>query len=170
MRTSEQRLPLRRTEAEQRAGQITVGSVSIEIDVTDPAADTFYSRSTINFTSTGPESFVEFRGRELITASLNGEHVDPRAWRGGRIALRDLQPQNALTVEGRMAYAHDGEGLSRTVDREDGRTYLYAMSFLDAAPRWFACFDQPDLKAPVPTAGPGARRLDRARQRPGANG
>ena len=149
MRTSEQRLPLRRTEAEQRAGQINVGSVSIEIDVTDPAADTFYSRSTINFTSTGPESFVEFRGCELITASLNGEHVDPRAWRGGRIALRDLQPQNALTVEGRMAYAHDGEGLSRTVDREDGRTYLYAMSFLDAAPRWFACFDQPDLKAQV---------------------
>src|SRR3954454_22347991 len=23
------------------------------------------------------------------------------------------------------------------------------MSFLDAAPRWFACFDQPDLKAVV---------------------
>ncbi len=113
MQTSEQRLPLRRTEAEQRAGQITVGTVSIEIDVTEPSADTFYSRTTINFTSTGPESFVEFRGRELITASLNGEQVDPRAWRDGRIALRDLQPQNALTVEGRMAYAHDGEGLSR---------------------------------------------------------
>ena len=31
--------------------------------------------------------------------------------------------------------------------RPTARTYLYAMSFLDAAPRWFGCFDQPDLKA-----------------------
>ena len=46
-----------------------------------------------------------------------------------------------------MAYSSDGEGLHRHVDPADGRTYLYAMSFLDAAPRWFACFDQPDLKA-----------------------
>ena len=41
----------------------------------------------------------------------------------------------------------DGEGMHRHVDPTDGRTYLYAMSFLDAAPRWFGCFDQPDLKA-----------------------
>ena len=149
MRTPEQRLPLRRTEAEQRAGQITVGTTSIEVDLTDLGADTFGSRTTIDFASTGPESFVEFRGRELITASLNGERLDPRGWRGGRIALPDLQPQNTLVVEGRMGYAQDGEGLCRTVDREDGRAYLYAMSFLDAAPRWFACFDQPDLKARV---------------------
>ena len=149
MRTPEQHLPLRRTEAEQRARQITVGTTSIEVDLTEPAGDTFRSRTTIDFASTGPESFVEFRGRELTTASLNGERLDPRAWRSGRIALRGLQPQNTLMVEGRMAYAQDGEGLCRTVDREDGRIYLYAMSFLDAAPRWFACFDQPDLKARV---------------------
>ena len=48
-----------------------------------------------------------------------------------------------------MAYSNDGEGLHRHVDPADGLVYLYAMSFLDAAPRWFACFDQPDLKAPV---------------------
>ena len=46
-----------------------------------------------------------------------------------------------------MAYSDDGEGLHRHVDPGDGRTYLYAMSFLNAAPRWFACFDQPDLKS-----------------------
>jgi aminopeptidase N len=39
--------------------------------------------------------------------------------------------------------------LHRTVDPEDGATYVYAMTFLDAAPRVFACFDQPDLKAVV---------------------
>ena len=46
-----------------------------------------------------------------------------------------------------MAYSDDGEGLHRHVDPADGRSYLYAMSFLNAGPRWFACFDQPDLKS-----------------------
>ena len=48
-----------------------------------------------------------------------------------------------------MAYSHDGEGLVRHVDPSDEQVYVYAMSFLDAAPRWFACFDQPDLKGPL---------------------
>ena len=47
-----------------------------------------------------------------------------------------------------MAYSHDGEGLHRAVDPEDKQAYVYAMTFLDAAPRVFGCFDQPDLKAP----------------------
>ena len=46
-----------------------------------------------------------------------------------------------------MAYRSDGEGLHRHVDPHDQQPYLYAMSFLDAGPWWFAGFDQPDLKA-----------------------
>ncbi len=64
-----------------------------------------------------------------------------------------------------MAYSHDGEGLHRTVDPEDGRAYVYAMTFLDAAPRVFACFDQPDLKAAVRLRVKAPDGLDRARQR-----
>ena len=149
MPTTEQYRPLRQAEAVQRAAQISVDDVVIEVDLSDPTAETFGSRSTLRFASSGSESFVEFGGRHLVMASLNGQRLGPSAWRSGRIQLRDLQPQNTLIVEGRMAYGHDGEGLCRTVDREDGRIYLYAMSFLDAGPRWFACFDQPDLKARV---------------------
>ena len=149
MPTTEQYRPLRHAEAVQRAAQISVDDVVIEVDLSDPTAETFGSRSTLRFGSSGSESFVEFGGRHLVMASLNGQRLGPSAWRSGRIQLRDLQPQNTLIVEGRMAYGHDGEGLCRTVDREDGRIYLYAMSFLDAGPRWFACFDQPDLKARV---------------------
>ena len=47
-----------------------------------------------------------------------------------------------------MRFRHDGEGLHRSVDPADGRSYVYGMSFMDAAPSIFACFDQPDLKAP----------------------
>ena len=61
-----------------------------------------------------------------------------------------------------MAYSHDGEGLHRCVDPADGRHYLYAMSFLDAAPRIFACFDQPDLKAPYTLAVTAPAGLDRS--------
>ena len=47
-----------------------------------------------------------------------------------------------------MPFRNDGEGLHRSVDPADGRHYVYGMSFMDAAPSIFACFDQPDLKAP----------------------
>ena len=47
-----------------------------------------------------------------------------------------------------MPFRNDGEGLHRSVDPADGRAYVYGMSFMDAAPTVFACFDQPDLKAP----------------------
>ena len=50
-------------------------------------------------------------------------------------------------MEGLFAYSHDGEGLHRAVDPEDKQAYVYAMTFLPGAPRIFACFDQPDLKA-----------------------
>src|SRR6266496_4124183 len=57
-----------------------------------------------------------------------------------------------LFVRATMAYSNSGEGLHRFVDPADGQTYLYANPFLDAAQRIFACFDQPDLKAPVTLA------------------
>ena len=44
------------------------------------------------------------------------------------------------------------------------------MSFLDAAPRWFACFDQPDLKAPVALRRSCPAGLGGRRQRPGHPG
>ena len=47
-----------------------------------------------------------------------------------------------------MAYSRDGQGLHRSTDPADGEDYVYGHLFLDAAPTVFACFDQPDLKAP----------------------
>ena len=47
-----------------------------------------------------------------------------------------------------MRYSNDGQGLHRSVDAADGNHYVYGHLFLDAAPRVYGCFDQPDLKAP----------------------
>ena len=138
---------LRRDEADERAARIRVASMMVELDLTDPSAERFGSRTTLEFTASGDATSVDFQGRELVAATLNGAPLDPGTWAGGRLPLAGLQARNTLVVEGRMAYSSDGEGLHRHVDPADGHTYLYAMSFLDAAPRWFACFDQPDLKA-----------------------
>ena len=49
----------------------------------------------------------------------------------------------------RCPYMHTGEGLHRSVDPTDGPTYLYTQCAAADARRVFACFEQPDLKAPV---------------------
>ncbi len=147
-------ISLLRTEAEQRAATISVSSMRVELDLGsatsgEGAGEVFASTATIGFEATpGAATFVDFKGRRLVSATLNGTPIPPDRWRGGRIELTGLRPENTLVVAGEMAYSSDGEGLHRHVDPADGNTYLYAMSFLDAAPRWFACFDQPDLKSP----------------------
>ena len=62
--------------------------------------------------------------------------------------LHTAAGSNELVVDAVMRFRNDGEGLHRSIDPADGRSYVYGMSFMDAAPSIFACFDQPDLKAP----------------------
>ena len=138
---------LQRSEAETRAAQLRITRTVIELDLTDPSTDTFTSQTTISFDSRGTESFLDFKGHTLTSARLNGVELNPSAWRAGRITLADLRPKNTVVVEGQMSFSLNGEGLHRHVDPQDREIYLYAMSFLDVAPRWFACFDQPDLKS-----------------------
>jgi aminopeptidase N len=140
---------LSRAEAAQRADLLRVVEYDIDLDVTAEAG--FGSVTTIRFecTEPGASTFVELRPAELLAATLNGAPVDPGTLADNRLPLPDLAASNELTVRATMAYSHTGEGLHRFVDPEDGGTYLYAQAFLDDAQRVFACFDQPDLKAPV---------------------
>ena len=95
--------------------------------------------------------------------------------------LRTSAGSNELVVDAVMRFRNDGEGLHRSVDPADGRSYVYGMSFMDAAPSIFACFDQPDLKAPytlhvtapldwtVIGNAPG-EQVERGRDRSGSSG
>ena len=139
---------LLRTEAAERAALLS--DVWMDVTLTLTRSDSFTSSVMIDFDCAreGASTFVDFKGTEIIGAELNGEPLEAVAWRDGRIALTGLRAgRNRFGLSGRMAYSSDGEGLHRHVDPADGRAYLYAMSFLDAAPRVFACFDQPDIKA-----------------------
>ncbi|MFF7242220.1 hypothetical protein [Streptomyces collinus] len=66
----------------------------------------------------------------------------------GRIALTDLAESNVLTVVSVTECSADGCGVHKAVDPADGETYFFTDFTPDYAHQVFACFDQPDLKAP----------------------
>jgi aminopeptidase N len=135
-------------EARRRADLVSVASYDVALDLSGDESS-FHSTTTIRFTAHGTaDTFVDVKPRELRSARLNGSPLDVASLADGRLPLTGLRGENELVVEAVMGYRNDGEGLHRAVDPADGKHYTYAMSFLDAAPSIFACFDQPDLKAP----------------------
>jgi aminopeptidase N len=145
---------LLRTEASARAATVTSVRYTVDLDLT--AAETaamFRSTTTAQFDGVpGGRTFIDLEPSELVSVTLNGSALDVAAVfdaGAGRISLTALAERNELVVVADMAYSHDGEGLHKHTDPADGLTYLYATSALNAAPRWFACFDQPDVKATV---------------------
>ena len=140
---------LTRDEAITRAGLLEVTSMEVALDLTT-GAEQFGSVTTIRFGCREPGSatFVELNPVSLAAIRLNGRDLDPGQLDDRRFPLTDLAADNVLVVEATMAYSRDGQGLHRSVDPADERAYVYGHLFLDAAPSVFACFDQPDLKAP----------------------
>ncbi|MDU0315065.1 aminopeptidase N [Phycicoccus sp. M110.8] len=140
---------LTRAEARLRSELLTVERMEVDLDL-DRGPETFHSRTRISFScaTPGASTFVDVKAVELHSLVLNGEPVDVATLDDGRVALNGLAAENVLECEAVMAYSRDGQGLHRAVDPADDRPYVYGHLFLDAAPRVFACFDQPDLKAP----------------------
>jgi aminopeptidase N len=140
---------LLRTEAQTRAALLDVLSYSVALDVTR-GAESFRSTTVIRFdcAEPGADSFVDIEPGTLLRAELNGRRLDPAALDGNRLPLPALAAGNELLVEADMPYSHTVEGLHRFTDPADDAVYVYAACAPDLAPKVFACFDQPDLKAP----------------------
>ncbi len=138
---------LQLAESRQRADllRVTAYDVSLDLAVSD---STFTSRSEIRFESGSGSTFVDVKPVALHSATLDGAPLDVAALDRGRLTLDLAEGSHVLEVAATMPFRNDGEGLHRSVDAADGRAYVYGMCFLDAAPTIFACFDQPDLKAP----------------------
>ncbi len=141
--------PLTRDDAQRRARFLEVHEYVVDLDLTG-GEEVFGSVSTVRFTArAGGDSFVDVRPVALRRVVLDGVELDAGAAAEGRLPLRGLSAgEHVLRVEADMPYSRTGEGMHRFTDPADGRTYLYSQCFLDDAPRVFACFDQPDLKAP----------------------
>lgn len=139
-------------EARTRADLITVTQYRVDLDVRgaeNSEQSTFGSHTLITFTAADSgTTFVDVLADRVDEILLDGQELDARLLEAGRLPLDVSAGDHELTVSAQMGYSRDGQGLHRALDPADGATYLYGHLFLDAAPRVFACFDQPDLKAP----------------------
>ncbi|HLV58716.1 MAG TPA: aminopeptidase N [Natronosporangium sp.] len=138
-------------EAAERSALVTVDRYDLDVDLTG-GDETFTSTTTVRFTVAAPhaQTFVEVRPARLRRARLNGVDLDPATLDGGRLPLPGLAAgAHELVVEAEFAYSRASEGMHRFVDPADGEVYVYAQPSIAQAPAFMACFDQPDLKAPV---------------------
>jgi aminopeptidase N len=140
---------LTRAEAAERAHLISGVSYDVELDVTGPD-DTFASTTVVRFrcAEPGASTFLDLDAPEVTALSVNGRPVALEAFDASRIVLRDLEADNEVRIVARCAYQHTGVGLHRFTDPVDGNVYLHTQFEPFDAHRVYACFDQPDLKAP----------------------
>ena len=140
--------PLTRREAQERAEVVRPTEYEVHLDFTQGDTE-FESYTRVRFDATpGASTFVDLAPVAVHSMTLNGSALPANAFSDRRIALQNLAAKNELVVTSRMRYSHDGQGLHRAIDPADGEAYIYGHLFMDVAPRVFACFDQPDLKAP----------------------
>ncbi|MCY4725890.1 aminopeptidase N [Nocardioides sp. STR2] len=137
-------------EAKTRSDLLEVQRYDIDVDLTGLLeGEVWRSTSTIAFTCSEPgaTTFVDV-AMDVVRASLNGEEVDVSAAADGRLPLPALAADNVLVVEASTTNTATGEGILRTVDPTDKLVYVWTSLEPDEARRVWACFDQPDLKAP----------------------
>jgi aminopeptidase N len=133
-------------EARARFDLLSVTAHDVSLDLR--GEKTFPSRTVIDVVSRGGDTFLDLKAVAVESIRLDGVALPLDAWTDGRFPLSLPAGEHRLEVDAMMPFRNDGEGLHRAVDPADGRAYVYQMSFMSAAPTVFACFDQPDLKAP----------------------
>ncbi len=136
-------------EARARAARISQVRYRIELDLTSREA--FGARTTVDFALEDPRAttFLELTDAQDLRLTVNGAPVRTPSYDGKRITLHDLAPHNEVVVEARIPYVNDGDGMHTFTDPADDATYVAAYAGMDLAQKVFACFDQPDLKAPM---------------------
>ena len=109
------------------------GEVSIQFDLSDAASDL-----SLDFTGGSLDSIQV--NDQVVNATYNGFFIE--------LPAESLQSgANTVEIAYRRPYGHDGTGLHRFLDPEDGLTYLHSYLWPYYANRLLPSFDQPSLKA-----------------------
>jgi aminopeptidase N len=141
---------LTREEARERAELISVERYDVAVDLRALfEGEVWAATSTISFTcrTPGATTFVDCVGK-VSSVTLNGRELDPATAEGGRLPLLDLAADNVLVVSSAQHDTSSGNAILRTVDPNDKLVYVWSTFEPDMARFAWACFDQPDLKAP----------------------
>ena len=141
---------LTREEAATRSDLLTIERYDVHVDLRELYdGELWAATSTISFTCARPgaDTFVDCVGH-VVSATLNGESLDPATAERGRLPLPGLRVDNVLVVSSTQADTSSGNAILRTVDPNDKLVYVWSTFEPDMARYAFACFDQPDLKAP----------------------
>nr|WP_202022939.1 aminopeptidase N [Rhodococcus sp. MS13] len=141
---------MNRSEVAERSRTIDVTGYRVELDLrsaADSAAKTFSTVTTIDLKSSAESTWLDFIGAAVDSVEVDGASI-PVEYDGSRIVVRGLGGSNVVRVAAHGHYSRSGEGLHRFVDDADDQTYLYTQYEPADARRVFACFEQPDLKAP----------------------
>ena len=137
-----------RAEAAERSAHLAVASYELTLDLTT-GDETFISETKIKFSCNKPgyETFLDAVGKNVISATLNGQVVDTANYDGESIFIKNLAAENELVIKMNGLYSKTGEGLQRSVDPVDSEVYLYSQGETAFIRKMYPCFDQPDLKA-----------------------
>jgi aminopeptidase N len=139
---------LTRDEARARASLVSETGYRVSLDLTGDG-ETFGSDTILRFRAEpGASTFVDLIADSVQTVELNGRTLGGEVFDGVRVHLDGLDGENEVRVVARCRYSHTGAGLHRFVDPVDDRVYTYTDYEPFDAHRVFACFDQPDIKAP----------------------
>jgi aminopeptidase N len=141
---------LTREHAQLRKSQVDDVAYHLDIDVTRPG-DRFSGAVRIDYSlkKVVRDLTVDFSGGSVDRITVNGRDVEPD-YNDFFITVsgEDLRVgSNVIEIGYTQKYGTAGYGLSRFIDQEDGRTYLYSDLWPYYANRLFPCFDQPDLRA-----------------------
>ena len=137
-------------EARERSRILQVERYDIDVDLRGMLeGPDWVATSTITFRchEQGATTFVDCDA-EVHRATLNGVDLDLGTAAGGRIPLPHLAQHNVLVVSSVQRDTGRGAAILRTVDPSDELVYVWSSFEPDGARRAWACFDQPDLKAP----------------------
>ena len=141
---------LTREEAAERAALVEIERYDVHIDLRGLYEGGLWAAtSTISFgcREPGAGTFVDCVG-DVSSVTLNGEALDPSTAERGRIPLPGLRADNVLVVSHTQSDTGSGTAILKTVDPLDKLVYVWSTFEPDLARYAFACFDQPDLKAP----------------------